>query len=72
MENHRITVILAIDLSAAFDTFDYQILTDVLNKRFSIEGVVLRVLKLPIFKIMQSNSGKCVLNRKIIISSFSR
>ena len=36
MENQRITAIVAIDLSATFDTVDHQILTDVLNKRFNI------------------------------------
>ena len=41
MENQRITAIVAIDLSATFDTVDHQILVDVLNKRFNIEGVAL-------------------------------
>ena len=41
IENQRITAIVAIDLSATFDTVDHQILTDVLNKRFNIEGVAL-------------------------------
>ena len=41
MENQQITAIVAIDLCAAFDTVDHQILTDVLKKRFSIEGVAL-------------------------------
>ena len=41
MENQNVTVIVAIDLSAAFDTVDHQILTDVLNKRFNIEGAAL-------------------------------
>ena len=41
MENQRITAIVAIDLSVTFNTVDHQILTDVLNKRFNIEGVAL-------------------------------
>ena len=41
MDNQRITPIVAIDLSATFHTVDHQILTDVLNKRFNIEGVAL-------------------------------
>ena len=41
MENQEITAIVAIDLSATFDTVDHQILNDVLNKRFKIEGVAL-------------------------------
>ena len=41
MENQQITIIVTIDLSATFDTVDHQILTDVLNKRFNIDGVAL-------------------------------
>ena len=39
--NQQITATVAIDLSTTFDTVDHQILTDVLNKRFNIEGVAL-------------------------------
>ena len=42
MENQQVTSIVAIDLSAAFGTVDHQILIDVLNKRFNIEGVALK------------------------------
>ena len=41
MENQRITAIVAIDLSATFNIVDHQILTDVLNKRFNIDGEAL-------------------------------
>ena len=43
MGNQRITAIVAIDLSATFDTVDHQILTHVLNKIFNIEGVALEM-----------------------------
>ena len=53
MENQSVTEIVAIDLSATFDTVDHHILIDVLKKRFNIEGVALEmVFKLLIFKIM--------------------
>ena len=41
MANQRITAIVAIDLSATFNTVDHQILIDVLNMRFNNEGVAL-------------------------------
>ena len=41
MENQWVTAIVAIDLSATFDTVDHHILIDVLNKRFNIEGETL-------------------------------
>ena len=41
MENQWVTAIVAIDLSATFDTVDHHILVDVLNKKFNIEEVAL-------------------------------
>ena len=41
MENQQVTAIVAIDLSATFETVDHHILIDVLNKKFNIEGVAL-------------------------------
>ena len=53
MENQQLTAIVAIDLSASFDTVDHHMLIDVLNKRFNIERVALECFfKLLIFKIM--------------------
>ena len=36
MERQRITTIVAIDLSVAFDTVDYDIILDVFEKRFGM------------------------------------
>lgn len=41
MEKQRITAVIAIDLSAAFDTVDHDILLDVLNKRFGVSHTAL-------------------------------
>ena len=53
MENQRIRAIVAIDLSATFDTVDHQILINVLNKRFNIEGVALE------WSLKYLSSGSC-------------
>ena len=36
MENQRVTTLMAVDLSAAFDTMDYSIVISVLKERFGI------------------------------------
>ena len=36
MENQTVTTVVAIDLSAAFDTVDDRIMLDVLEKRYKI------------------------------------
>ena len=38
MEAQEITAVVAIDLSAAFDTIDHDVLLDVLNNRFGLDG----------------------------------
>ena len=41
MENKKVTTLVVMDLSAAFNTVDHQIFLDVLNSRFGIEGTAL-------------------------------
>ena len=38
MEEQKVTAVVAIDLSVAFDTVDHDVLLDVLNNRFGLEG----------------------------------
>ena len=42
MENQMVTAMVAIDLSAAFDTVDHGILLDVLNKKFGVHNTALQ------------------------------
>ena len=41
MENQNVTVVMPLDLSAAFDTVDHRILSNVLENNFGLEGTVL-------------------------------
>ena len=41
MEKQEVTALIAIDLSAAFDTVDHDILVDVLQKQYGVSGSVL-------------------------------
>ena len=45
MEKHKITALAVIDLSAAFDMVDHQVLIEVLRNKFGIDGVTLEWYK---------------------------
>ena len=42
LEDQEVTALVAMDLSAAFDTVDHGILLDVLNKQFGVSGTALK------------------------------
>jgi len=44
IDNQRVTVLLALDMSAAFDTIDFGVLADRLKVDFGIDGVALEWL----------------------------
>ena len=46
MESQRVTALMAIDLSAAFDTVDHSILISLLRERFSISNTALSCFEL--------------------------
>ena len=45
MEHKEITVMVALDLSAAFDTVDHEVLISVMEKRYGIIGHALEWIK---------------------------
>ena len=42
MENQMVTAVVAIDLSAAFDTVDHAMLLDILNKKIGVHNIALK------------------------------
>ena len=57
MENQDVTAVVAIDLSAPFDTVDHNILLDVLDQRFGIKGTSLNWVN----SYLRPRSLKCAL-----------
>ena len=68
MEHQKVTSLVAIDLSAAFDTVDYNILLSVLERRLGVNDTCLDWFrsylnsKYCIVKIGNALSSKCELN----------
>ncbi|KAH3751377.1 hypothetical protein DPMN_185931 [Dreissena polymorpha] len=46
MEKQEVTVLIAIDLSAAFDTVDHNILLDDLNSQYGVSAIALNMVGL--------------------------
>jgi len=67
MDKQRVTLMAAIDLSAAFDTVDHEILLSVLEKKFGIHGIALQWYKsyLSNRKMKVSINGKYSSDRKL-------
>ena len=62
MNNQRLTLLVLLDLSAAFDTVCHQILVDRLHSKFRVSGTVLEWLRSYLSKRSQRISIKGVLS----------
>ena len=60
MEKQSITGLIALDLSAAFDTVDHDILLDILNTKFDIQDRALQWFR----EYLRPQSFKVVINNK--------
>ena len=70
MKRHSVTSLVAMDLSAAFDTLDHDVLINVLTTKFGINDSALdwfsTYLRLRLFKVKISD--KCSSNKKLTYS----